>query len=218
QVPAAGVFPGSFGPDYGLSIDVALALDAVDADAATVTKVRDAIAADVNGYIAYSYNDGSMDHTGETGGATAKALLLAQRTGGNPVDFGGVNLVQRLESLIDTNGRVISTFDGAPDPSYDNTYIQTLALDGLDGTGSSAHGKLLDYLLDQQCTGGFFRGDIDQAQQQCGADEPDTDSTAQAVVALLDETDPAAVTARTQAVQWLLSTQQADGSFGGGPS
>lgn len=215
QVPDSGVFPGDFGDDYGLSIDVALALDSVDDDSAVVTRIRDGVAANVGSYIAYSYEDGGVTHTGESGGATAKALVLAQRTGGNPSDFGGVDLVQRLESLIDVDGRVISTADGTPDRSYDNTYIQTLAVNGLAGTGSAERTTALGYLLAQQCaTAGYFRGDIpDGAGDPC-ADQPDTDSTAQAVLALQD--DAAAAPAVDQAVAWLVGAQKPNGAFGGG--
>ncbi len=218
QVPAAGLFPGSFGPDYGLSIDVALGLDAAGASASTVGKIRDALAADVNGYIAYSYNDGTTDHEGKTGGATAKALVLAKATDADRRAFGGVDLVNRLESLINADGRVISTLDGAPDTSYVNTYIQTLAIEGLNGTVNSAHTKLVAYLLGQQCAAGYFRGDIPDAPgvPLCSGDTPDTDATAQAVVALLGETAPATVAARQSAVQWLVGAQKPDGSFVGG--
>ena len=215
QVPAGGLFAGDFGADYGLSIDVALALSDADPDSATVDRIRDAVAADVDSYIAYSYEDGGVTHTGETGGATAKALVLAQRTGGTPTSFGGVDLVDRLESLVDADGRVISTFDGAPDPSYDNTYIQTLAVSGLAGTGSPARATTMSYLLAQQCADqGFFRGDIPEGPGDPCADHPDTDSTAQAVLALQGE--GAAGTARTAAVEWLVQAQRPNGSFGGG--
>ena len=218
QVPAAGLFSGSFGPDYGLSIDVALGLDAVGAGAPTVAKIRDALAADVNGYIAYSYTDGSGDHEGQSGGSTAKALVLAKATDSDRRAFGGVDLVNRLESLINADGRVISTFDGDPDPSYDNTYIQTLALEGLNGTENSSHAKLVAYLLGQQCSSGYFRGDIPNAPgiPLCSGDTPDTDATAQSVVALLGETAPATVAARQLAVNWLVGAQKPDGSFVGG--
>ncbi|WP_243057019.1 hypothetical protein [Nocardioides sp. SR21] len=215
QVPESGLFAGDFGADYGLSIDVALALDTVEDDSAVVSRIRDAVAAEVNSYIAYSYEDGGVTHTGQTGGATAKALVLDRSTGGTGADFGGVDLVERLESLVDENGRVISTFDGAPDASYDNTYIQTLAVAGLDGTGSDARGRALGYLLDQQCaTGGYFRGDIPEAASDPCADEPDADATARAVLALQDEST--ADEASADAVEWLLAAQRKSGAFGGG--
>lgn len=217
QVPADGLIVGDYGPDFGLSIDVALALGRVDASSEVVTRIRDAVAADVDSYIAYSYADDDGTHTGQTGGATAKTLVLDRATGGDGTDFGGVDLVDRLESLISPEGRVISTFDGAPDSSYSNTYVQSLAVTGLAGTGSSAADAATSYLLDQQCAAeGYFRGDIPEGVSEPCADEPDTDSTAQAVLALADEAS--AAEAREAAVAWLLDTQLEDGSFGGGPS
>ncbi|HYF73720.1 MAG TPA: hypothetical protein VD864_12910 [Nocardioides sp.] len=222
QVPASGLFTGEYGTQHGLSIDVALGLHAAGGDAATVTRIRDAVAADVDKYIAYSYQDEKgVTHTGEVGGATAKVLVLSQRVGGDEHAFGGVDLVDRLESLVDDSGRVISTFDGAPDPSYDNTYIQALATEGLRGTGSAAYADVVGYLLDQQCADGYFRGDIPAAPgaQSCQDDAPDTDSTALAVLALAaDEGTPGVDEALAEAESWLLETQRPNGSFGGGPS
>jgi len=216
-VPTEGLILGDYGPDFGLSIDVALAVRNVDASSQVVTRIRDAVAADVGSYITYSYADDAGTHTGQTGGATAKALVLDRATGGDGTDFGGVDLVDRLESLINADGRVISTVDGEPDSSYNNTYVQSLAVTGLAGTGSPAGDAATTYLLDQQCAAdGYFRGDIPEGVSDPCADEPDTDSTAQAILALGDEAS--AADAREAAVAWLLDTQLEDGSFGGGPS
>lgn len=223
QVPESGLFPSDFGPQYGLSIDVALGLHDAGGQEATVTRIREAVEAGVNNYVAYSYVDESgVTHTGESGGSTAKVLVLSQRIGGDEKAFGGVNLVERMDSLVADTGRVISTADGAPDDSYDNTYIQALAAEGLRGTGSTAYADVVDYLLDQQCPAGFFRGDIPAAPgaQACGAgDAPDTDSTAQAVLALAgDATAPGVADALGRAKTWLLDAQRASGAFGGGPT
>jgi hypothetical protein len=219
QVPDGGLFTGEFGTDYGLSIDVALGLHATGDQEETVSDITDAVASDVNGYIAYSYVDGGVTHTGESGGSTAKALVLAQRTGGDVHNFGGVDLVDRLESLVDDNGRVISTADGAPDASYDNTYIQALAAEGLRGTGSATYADVVGYLLDQQCPEGYFRGDIKPAAQPCDGDAPDPDSTSQAILALAaDQSTPGVQDAVAAAESWLLDAQRPNGSFGGGVS
>ncbi len=223
QVPASGLFPSDYGPQYGLGIDVALGLHAVGGQEATVTRIRDAVESGVNDYIAYSYVDQqNVTHTGESGGATAKVLVLSQRVGGDEHAFGGVDLVKRMDSLVADSGRVISTSDGAPDASYDNTYIQALAAEGLRGTGSTAYADVVGYLLDQQCSAGYFRGEIPAAPgaQTCGSgDSADPDSTAQAVLALAgDATAPGVADALARAKAWLLDTQRANGSFGGGPS
>jgi len=220
QVPDSGLFPSDYGPQYGLGIDVALGLHAAGGQEATVARIRDAVEAGVNDYIAYSYVDQGVTHTGESGGSTAKVLVLSQRVGGDEHAFGGVDLVARLDSLVADSGRVISTADGAPDDSYDNTYIQALAAEGLRGTGSTAYADVVDYLLDQQCPAGFFRGDIPAAPgaQSCGSgDSPDTDSTAQAVLALAgDASAPGVADALAHAKTWLLDSQRPNGAFGGG--
>jgi hypothetical protein len=222
QVPDSGLFPSDYGPQYGLGIDVALGLHAVGGQEATVTRIRDAVEAGVNDYVAYSYVDKGVTHTGESGGSTAKVLVLSQRVGGDEHAFGGVDLVARMDTLVADSGRVISTADGAPDDSYDNTYIQALAAEGLRGTGSTAYADVVGYLLDQQCPAGFFRGDIPAAPgaQSCGSgDSPDTDSTAQAVLALAgDATAPEVADALDRAKAWLLDAQSANGAFGGGPT
>ncbi|CAI9418622.1 hypothetical protein [Nocardioides sp. T2.26MG-1] len=222
QVPASGLFPSDYGLQYGLGIDIALGLHAVGGQADAVTRIRDAVEAGVDDYIAYSYvDDQNVTHTGEVGGATAKVLVLSQRIGGDENAFGGVDLVKRMESLVADSGRVISTADGAPDDSYDNSYIQALAVEGLRGTGSAAYADVVDYLLDQQCADGYFRGEIPAAPgaQSCAGDAPDTDSTAQAVLALAaDQGTPGVQEALAKAEAWLLEAQRPNGSFGGGPT
>ena len=62
--------------DYGLTIDAALALDAVGAPDATSTAISDAIAAHIDDYIALGFGT-----DGVYAGATAKAAVLAQAAG-----------------------------------------------------------------------------------------------------------------------------------------
>ena len=77
-----------------------------------------------------------------------------------------------------------------------------------------------EYLIGQQCTAGFFRLDLgDTAVDTCDAAvpaaTPNTDATALAVINLLGQVDDTDVQASVdQATDWLVSTQNADGSFG----
>lgn len=207
--------------DYGLSIDVAFAAAAAKVDSGRANAISAAVAANIESYI-------TGEDFGDTGstyaGPTAKALVLAQRTEGDATDFGGINLVTRLESVVSsgplTKGRLedVSTFgDNA------NAIGQSFAVDGLSGAGSARAGDVTDYLLKQQCSAGFFRLSFSAKvapDQSCDAAvpaaRPDTDTTAIAVVALQSRpNDPAAVAAVAKGVAWLKANQATNGSFGG---
>lgn len=195
--------------DYGLSIDAALAELSMD-NTAAATQISNAIATHVNDYIT---GDAFGDPGSKYAGPTAKALVLAQGAGANPSSFGGVDLINRLESLVATSGRIgdVSTFG-----DFANTIGQSFAVEGLTNANSPKGGAATAYLLTQQCPAGFFR--LDLGDQQCADNaDPDTDVTAFAVLALQSRrSQPAVETALTKAVAWLKTTQGADGSFGGG--
>lgn len=208
--------------DHGLSADIALALDAVGGHEANVEEIADALADQVE--IWHSSFASPVD-----AGAVAKSLLVAQAAGISPTDFGGEDLVTKLEArIIDepgaTQGRLIndgSNYGG----DFRSAISQALAVQGLDalGTPSTETGAATEFLLEQQCDDGWFRqtlSPLDSPTQACATDvaaTPDTDATAIAVTALqsqLDDTGVAAAVA--DAVAWLEDQQLADGSFGGG--
>jgi hypothetical protein len=193
--------------DYGLSVDTALAELAMN-NTAVAHQIRDAIAANVNSYITDPNDPGS-----KYAGATAKTLVLAQRAGGNPTSFGGVDLVTRLESLVSASGR---TGDVSSYGDFANSIGQSFAAEGLARAGSPKASAVSSYLLRQQCPAGFFR--LSLGDQQCADNSaPDTDVTALAVLGLQGLRGNAAVaTAIDKAVAWLKTTQATDGSFGGG--
>jgi hypothetical protein len=195
--------------DYGLSIDAAFA-ELSMGNTTVATQIRNAVAAHINDYITgEAFGDAGSTYAGPT----AKALVLAQRAGGNPSSFGGIDLVSRLESVVAPSGRIgdVSTFgDNA------NTIGQSFAVEGLTNANSPEGGAATSYLLLQQCPAGFFRLDLGAAQCADNAD-PDTDVTALAMLALQSRrSQPAVDTALTKAVAWLKTAQAADGSFGGG--
>jgi hypothetical protein len=205
--------------DYGLSADIALALDELGADS-TVSQISDALAADV---ATWHSSFATVD-----AGAVAKSLLVAQAAGDDVANFGGVNLVEKLEGLIEDDDAA-PTFGRLRNVGTDfkSGISQALAVQGLDrlGAPSAALGPATEFLLEQQCANGSFRqtlSDETLPAQSCDADSsstPDTDATAISVLALesqLDDDDVAAAVGR--AVTWLQSQQLADGSFGGGTS
>ncbi|WP_205474857.1 hypothetical protein [Nocardioides sp. SYSU D00038] len=87
-------YEGWFGPDYGLSIDALLALNAVGTEQDTVDDIAAAIGANVEAYTDYSYTmpvdpdgpegpEGPVDHvhSGRSAQGTAKALVSLQAAG-----------------------------------------------------------------------------------------------------------------------------------------
>ena len=195
--------------DYGLSIDAGFAALGTGGTA-VATQIRDAVATDINDYITGE----AFGDVGSTyAGPTAKALVYAQASGGVPTSFGGVNLVSRLEGVVGASGRLadVSTFgDNA------NTIGQSFAARGLTTAGSAKAGDVTAFLLKQQCPAGFFQLDLGDAQ--CAVNtEPDTDVTAFAILNLQNQSQkPEVAAALTKAATWLVTTQAADGSFGGG--
>jgi hypothetical protein len=195
--------------NYGATIDAAIGLEAVGAPDAVISSISDAVAAQLSSYIGTG--------TEEYAGATAKAAVLAQLAGDDPEAFGGVDLIDRLEGLVLENGRIHDVSEWG---DYESTFGQVWAVQSLDAAGSALADSTTDFLLDQQCEAGYFRGDfsaIDAADQTCdgSAGQPSVDATALAVQSLqsqLDDTDVAGPVA--DAVAWLASVQNPDGSFG----
>jgi len=212
--------------DYGLSIDAALALHAVGGQDAAVQAVSDRLAANIAEYAAPAKYG-----TNVSAGGTAKALVLAQAAGDDPASYGGADLVDQLEGRVATSGAIAgriqddvdTTQAGAAD--YANVIGQAYAVQGLDAAGSASTDAATDFLLAQQCAGGWFRlyfADAGAADQSCDGDatsSADTDVTAIAVLALLGQADDTDVAAHLDAAErWLLDAQRANGSFGGGTS
>ncbi|HET6167810.1 MAG TPA: hypothetical protein VFE07_13350 [Marmoricola sp.] len=212
--------------DYGLSLDAGLSLVALGGHDAEVSTISDSMASAVG---ADHYITG--EEFGDTGstyaGAVAKAAVFAKAAGDDPASFGGVDLVSRLEAQVRTaspnEGRL---FDTSTSGDYANTLGQAFAANALSAASSSEAASVIDFLLDQQCSAGFFRlsfsaeGAADQTCDAATSPSPDTDATAMAVLQLSQVASPtqAVSDAIDQAEAWLLGAQHADGSFGGGAS
>ncbi|MCB0895427.1 MAG: hypothetical protein H6529_07645 [Nocardioides sp.] len=211
--------------DYGLTADTGMALAEIGGHRAAVGQVRRALAQHVDSWTT-GVDFGSSDIYA---GSVAKALVLAEVTGADPRDFGGVDLVERLDGRISTEpavrGRVQDKTSGT---DYANTLGQAYAAAGLSLAGSGRAGSAVRYLITQQCDAGFFRlyfSDPGAADQDCDAAaradrRPDTDATAVAVINLLSIEHPSASVKRSvrAALAWLVRTQGRNGSFGGGPT
>lgn len=198
--------------DYGLTIDAGLALDAVGAPDSVVQHISDALAAHLDDYV-------SGYGTISSAGGTAKAMVLAQAAGDDPTSYGGHDLVTDLEARVTGSGRIKDDFDSTA-ADYANVLGQSYAAQALDAAGSTKTDAVTGFLLEQQCSAGFFRQDFSAAgaaDQTCDGSggKPNVDATALAVQALqsqLDDTDVAGHV--SDAVDWLVAHQKRSGGFG----
>lgn len=195
-------FGGVTYPDAGLTIDGVLAF-------------ASAKASDTNGAAAIAWLAEPANLTGYLGdgvteayaGATAKASLAAQVRGLDPADFGGVDLVARLEGLLTPSGRFS---DRSEFGDFSNAFTQSLAIITLSRTTGGAPASSVTFAATTQCPDGGFP--ITFGATPCASD---TDATAMMVQALL-------ATGRhvkaQQGLSWLASRQQPNGglSFGDG--
>jgi hypothetical protein len=206
--------------DVGLSIDVALGLDAAGKKPKVVKAITKAVAKNVGFYTTFPPN--------VYAGATAKAAVLALATDKNPRAFGGIDLVTQLEGRVATAAPIAGRIEDAYDPAdpfggdFANVIGQTYAAQALTLAGSAKAGAATAFLLQQQCAKGYFRQyfttDKTRADQSCqGAPSAErgasTDATALAVLALQDIKGSKAKAAVKKAVAWLADRQRTDGAF-----
>lgn len=166
-----GLLPGQFGsPDYGLSIDALLSLDALDVEPGAVDDIIGALAEDPQAYISGE----AFDDTGSTyAGATAKLAVGAATAGRDPESFGSVDLLERLRSTVVTEGAEAGrASDVSIFGDFSNTLGQTFVVRALVEADDDLAGDAIDYLLKQQCDSGAFRINL---FAEAKADDPETD-------------------------------------------
>ena len=207
--------------DYGLTLDFGLSMDEVGGDQALVRQIRRAMEPRIASYVSDVDYD-APEH--RYSGSLAKSLVFAQVAGADPRGYGGFDLVQEVEDRVIASGpsagRLADAVGGA---DYANSFGQALAARGLSVAGSTQAGPVTDFLLQQQCSSGYFRvfftSDRNAAAQGCveGVDGTDTDATAIVVAQLSAIPSPSSrvQAAIDRAVDWLVATQKADGSFVG---
>ncbi len=224
-----GALPGPMppNPDWGLTIDALIALEATGADPAAARQVSDAVAANVRSY--NSHEDWVPGSEVRIGGATAKILYAAVISGADPTDFGGFDM--RAETLDLVAGADAGAHEGRIQDrgttDNSNTFGQSLGVLGLARSGGVPQ-ETVDFLIRQQCSEGGFRLSPDQfgtPAPTCDEAQSavlDPDSTGMAVQALLAAATDGAEGAEEAAAlgaDWLEEIQRADGSFGGsGPT
>ena len=199
-------FDGVDYPDYGLTLDAVLALDAAGAgqtEAAAATKY---VADNIGGYIGTDFGPTEL-----YAGATAKALLVAVAQGVDPTAFGGVDLVATLQSLETSSGRFSD--HSAGDADYSNLIGQSFAVMALRRAGEASSPASVDIIRANQCNDGGFRLTFDATP--CVSDP---DVTAFAVQALLAAGGAGDADA-SRGLDHLAGIQGTDGGVGGaGPT
>lgn len=215
-------FDGVFGSTYddvfytdvGMTLDVLLAFGIHHrGDDAAVQASFAALTSEIESYV-----NGFGDPTDRVAGGTAKALLTSYITGDGPDQFAGFDLEADLRDLMTDTGDQAGRFrDRNTWGDYSNGFSQALAIMALSHTDDGVPDPAVEFLLDQQCPSGGFRG-VYENTPGCASDaEADTDYTAMALQALLTSPDLDGVDDATAAtVDWLLDRQDATtGAFGG---
>lgn len=197
-------------PDWGTTLEAALALAQTGVGTDRAAAVLAAVAANRESVVA----PGGTDNPGRL----SRTILLAHLLGGDPRAVGtapGADLVARLEATRRTAGADAGLY-GEGDPTYDGAFRQGLALAALDAVGVAPDPSAPAWLVAQQCADGSwmpYRADLAVA---CAFDGtlfvgPDSNSTALALVGLHVTGTAAPVPA---GVGWLVDHQNDDGGWG----
>jgi hypothetical protein len=197
-----------YGPDYGLTADLAIALAA--------SGHQDAVLAKIVGYLEahvadYADPAGTGQYPGPYSGAIGKLGVLAEITGQDPHSFGGFDLLTVLTGSVCPAADSAGACTAAGDfyQSY-STVSQSLAILALARGGVTPPAAAVARLEDLQCSDGGFSSPLITVGQTC-ASEVDTTSYAAQALSLV----PAASAAAVKAHSYLLDAQQADGGFTG---
>ena len=221
-----GLMVGKSGPDFGLTLDTGLALHSVPGHEAGLAAINTAFKPRVDEYV----GDGTKE---SYAGALGKAAAFIRAAGENPIDYGGKNLVARLEErtadvpadpaakpqAAAIAGRI---FDKAESGNHANVVGQSYAVRELSLARSTEAVAARDFLLKQQCASGYFRLNFENADvpnQSCTEGAPgselDPDATALAMINLIESHDnsPAVKAALDRASAWLVDRQRNSGAI-----
>jgi hypothetical protein len=217
QLSADHVVTGAFGPDYGLTADVVLALDSAGVGKRAARKATAQLRAHVADYTGFG------DPNEFYAGSFAKLLNVAVAQHADPRAFGSSgrrDLVGQLRYLECGNGKRSACASGDDSGRYgdisafgdfSNTIGQSLALLGLErATKAGPSTRSVVYLREQQCANGAFP--LELSTPGC---TPSVDATAFAVQALLVSGSAKAHSAALDGARWLKRVQHGNGSFTG---
>ncbi|KRE43485.1 hypothetical protein ASG74_01140 [Knoellia sp. Soil729] len=199
-------YPESTFFDGGNTIDAVIGLDGAKVGLDGADKALAYVEDNLGGYIGTAYD-------ALYAGPAGKALVGVVAHGGDVNDFGGVDLVDLLlnESLGAVEpGRfsdLPATGCGYDVCDYSNTIGQALDLIGVGMATGEVPDVAMDYLLDQQCADGGFRGT--PGDSSCVSDLDATGFAAQALVGRYGPDDANTI----KALDYLASKQAANGGL-----
>lgn len=192
-------------PAYSNTAQSLLALAASASHQSTFDAGVAFLAAHVDDYVGAPGGDDNV-------GNLAYLLLVANAAGIPGTDFGGQDLVVRLEATL---GTLEPGLYGAADPSFDGVYRQGLAIMGLVGADVTPAAAATNWLVDQQCASGGWQAYRADVSVPCGPPDPvgfsgpDSNSTAVALAALA----VGGVTPSSDGLAFLDATQGSDGGW-----
>jgi hypothetical protein len=198
-------YPDSEWFDGGNTIDAIIGLDGAQVGRDGADKAFAYVEDNLGGYIGTEYDS-------LYAGPAGKALVAVVTHGGDVNDFGGLDLVDVLlnESLGAVEpGRFsdLPTECGFDVCDYSNTIGQALDLIGVGMATGEVPDVAMDYLLEQQCADGGFRGTL--GGTTCVSDLDATGFAAQALVGRYGPDDDATI----KALDYLASKQAANGGL-----
>jgi hypothetical protein len=214
---------GNLIPDFGLTLDVDLAMRDLRVRPGTRQRILDAIEPRTGEYVGTGPN--------RSAGGLGKLLTAVLRERIDPATYAGGTLVRQLERRVHTaddsnRGRAVDAFDPTSTfgQDFSNTIGQSFVVRALSLAGSDLAGVTARYLLRQQCARGFFAGALGSADTVCATGGgsgtgPSVDATALAVHALIvaDRRDVVrhrrVHRALVAAEAWLVRKQRAGGAF-----
>lgn len=219
QIPEDTIVQNLGFPDFGLTIDFALAFYETRTQTAVAEAIVDALDADPRTVSEYATNVGFGDREdSQISGATAKIATLAQQSGRDASDFAGVDLIEDVEGVVADDGDEIGRgMDVSDFGENSNSIGQSFVVRALTGAGSDEADAATTYLMNQQCGDGSFR--ITMTAGGCGATGGDTvsiDATAFVIEALTEAREAGfsgADEAISDAAAFLVGVQEDDGSF-----
>jgi hypothetical protein len=191
QQNADGGFGSGFSPDstVGSTADAVLAIVAVGGDPATF---------DSGGNTPLSYLAVNAP-SAATGGDLAKLILAVIAAGQDPREFGGVDSVTKLESMLGADGKIGNEMD---------TLVgHSLAILALKSAQRPVPAVAVDYVKSAQQESGAWAWD---GSAETAAD---TNTTAFAVQALVVADDTASSDAVTHALVYYKAIQNEDGGW-----
>lgn len=208
QLAGGDHLSNAYGPDYGLSADLALALASTGGQDAALTKVTGYLA----GHVAeYADPAGTSQYPGPYSGATAKLAVLAEVMGQDPHAFGGFDLLATLTGHVCTAAKDDGscTAEGDFSQAY-STVSQALGVLALARGGVTPPPAAVARLLQLQCSDGGFSSTLIAPGADCTSD---VDTTGYALQALTLAPGHAGQVAAARA--YLVKSQQKNGGYQG---